>query len=379
MTTYVPPKKNGSGGWIGYVSLAPQTGNGQWQSNPTLAVGDVKVSIDGGALANITTLPAVTPASSKLVKITLSQSEINGDNITIIFSDAAGAEWCDKTINLQTTARQIDDLAYPATSGRSIVVDASGLVDANTVKVGPSGSGTAQTAGDIVANETTIAGYIDTEVAAIKAKTDNLPASPAATSDIPSAATVAAAVWDVDATGHQTQGTFGQAIGDPGADTDTLFALVNTNLDTTVSSRLASASYTAPDNATITAIAGYVDTEVAAIKAVTDLLPDAGALTSIATAASITALHNLSAADVNAEVVDALNVDTYAEPGQGAPPATATLVQKIGYLYKAFRNKKTQTASTFSLFADDASTVDQKATVSDDGTTFTSGEVGTGP
>lgn len=31
----------------------------------------------------------------------------------------------------------------------------------------------------------TIAGYIDTEVAAIKAKTDNLPASPAATGDIP--------------------------------------------------------------------------------------------------------------------------------------------------------------------------------------------------
>lgn len=40
----------------------------------------------------------------------------------------------------------------------------------------------------------TIAGYIDTEVAAIKAKTDNLPASPAATGDIPSAATVASAV-----------------------------------------------------------------------------------------------------------------------------------------------------------------------------------------
>lgn len=47
----------------------------------------------------------------------------------------------------------------------------------------------------------TIAGYIDTEVAAIKAKTDNLPAAPAATGDIPSAATVAAAVLaagDVD-------------------------------------------------------------------------------------------------------------------------------------------------------------------------------------
>lgn len=51
------------------------------------------------------------------------------------------------------------------------------------------------------------------------------------------------------------------------------------NIDTTVSSRLASGSYTAPDNATISAIAGYVDTEVAAIKAKTDNLPAAPAAT----------------------------------------------------------------------------------------------------
>lgn len=44
------------------------------------------------------------------------------------------------------------------------------------------------------------------------------------------------------------------------------------NLDVAVSTRLASASYTSPDNATIAAIAGYVDTEVAAIKAKTDSL-----------------------------------------------------------------------------------------------------------
>lgn len=43
-------------------------------------------------------------------------------------------------------------------------------------------------------------------------------------------------------------------------------------LDAALSSRLASAGYTAPDNATITAIASYVDTEVAAIKAKTDQL-----------------------------------------------------------------------------------------------------------
>jgi hypothetical protein len=58
----------------------------------------------------------------------------------------------------------------------------------------------------------TVAGYIDTEVAAIKAKTDNLPASPAATSDIPSAAAVADAVWDEARAGHVTSGTFGEGV-----------------------------------------------------------------------------------------------------------------------------------------------------------------------
>lgn len=90
-------------------------------------------------------------------------------------------------------------------------------------------------------------------------------------------------------------------------------------------------------------------------------------------------LSGLTAAEVNAEVVDALNVDTYAEPGQGAPAATASLAAKIGYLYKAWRNKKTQTATTLSIFNDAGDTVDQKATVSDDGSTFSKGEIGSGP
>ena len=56
-----------------------------------------------------------------------------------------------------------------------------------------------------------------------------------------------------------------------------------------------------------------------------------------------------------------------------------SLVKKIGYLYKFLRNKITQDATTLKVYADDASTVDQKATVSDDGTTYTRGEIGTGP
>lgn len=44
-----------------------------------------------------------------------------------------------------------------------------------------------------------------------------------------SAAQVADAVWDEDATAHQTQGTFGQAIGDPVLDTNTIYKAVVTD------------------------------------------------------------------------------------------------------------------------------------------------------
>jgi len=101
-----------------------------------------------------------------------------------------------------------------------------------------------------------------------------------------------------------------------------------------------------------------------------------------AAGAGLTDMGGMSSAmkaEVNSEVLDVINADTFAEPGQGAPGATVSLAAKIGYLYKAWRNKSTMTSTTYSLFADDASTVDQKATVSDDGTTATINEKASGP
>jgi len=117
---------------------------------------------------------------------------------------------------------------------------------------------------------------------------------------------------------------------------------------------------------------------------VDDLPTNAELATALGTAddavlAAIAALNNLSAADVNAQVLDCLATDTYAEPGQGTPAATTTLAVKINYLYKLMRNKFTQTSTTQNFYADDASTVDHKATVSDDGSTFTRGEIASGP
>jgi len=191
------PKKNTA--YIFDIALVDVAGNAAFKSNPTIATGDFKVSTDNGALANLATLPAVNPASSIIVKVSLSASEMNGDKIMIQCIDAAGSEWGDAFIFLDTTTQTIDDMV------------------------------------------------------------------------------------------------------------------------------------------------------------------------------------NLTAAQVNTEVVDALNVDTYAEPGQGVPAATTSIAAKIGYLYKFLRNKTTQTSTTLSVFDDAGSTVDQKSTVSDDGTTATRNEIASGP
>jgi hypothetical protein len=94
---------------------------------------------------------------------------------------------------------------------------------------------------------------------------------------------------------------------------------------------------------------------------------------------SVGALGAQAKSDVNAEVLDVLNVDTFAQPGQGTPAATNTIRLMVAYLFKAWRNKATQTATEYDLYNDDAATVDQKATFADDGTTATRGEIATGP
>lgn len=198
------------------------------------------------------------------------------------------------------------------------VVD-SILVD--TAEIGVAGAGLTALATQASVN--TIDDFLDTEVAAIKAQTDLIPAAPAAVGDIPTAAVVADAVWDEALAGHLGAGSTGSALNGAGAAGDpwgtalpgayaagTAGKIVGDALDAAVSSRLATAGYTAPDNATITAIAAdtaailvdtaeigvagagltalatqasvntiddFLDTEVAAIKAKTDLIPAAPA------------------------------------------------------------------------------------------------------
>lgn len=84
-------------------------------------------------------------------------------------------------------------------------------------------------------------------------------------------------------------------------------------------------------------------------------------LDAVALEATVAALNDLSAAQVNAEVVDAVGTDTLAEMSQGAPPLAPTMRQALNYLYRELvRNKvvvDTNTANQKQVFADDGSTI----------------------
>jgi hypothetical protein len=82
--------------------------------------------------------------------------------------------------------------------------------------------------------------------------------------------------------------------------------------------------------------------------------------------------------EVNAEVVDTLNVDTYDEPGDEELAVDTTLVKKIGYLYKFLRNKIVQTETKQHVYNAAEDNIDQSADVSDDGSEFIRGEFGAG-
>lgn len=116
---------------------------------------------------------------------------------------------------------------------------------------------------------------------------------------------------------------------------------------------------------------GRLDLIQDAIKAVTDNLPNSGALTDLATAASIVALNDISAADVNAQVSDVIKTDTIAELS-AVPAATPTLEDAIMWIYMLLRNKRvTDNTGGEDRIHNDADTVISEATISGTATAVT--------
>lgn len=98
---YNPPVKGED--FVFYVALVDMTTRG-FKVNPTIAAGDFKVKKDNGAPANLTTLPAVDDAAEIWVKVTISATEMNADNVCIQAIDQTTTkEWQDWGISIPTT------------------------------------------------------------------------------------------------------------------------------------------------------------------------------------------------------------------------------------------------------------------------------------
>ena len=99
---YNPPKRGED--FIFYIGVEDYANPGNFKTNPTIAAGDFQVSKDGGAFANLTTLPDVDPDAGRAVKVSLSATEMTADNVVIQGVDqTAPKEWADIIIAIPTT------------------------------------------------------------------------------------------------------------------------------------------------------------------------------------------------------------------------------------------------------------------------------------
>jgi len=209
----------------------------------------------------------------------------------------------------------------------------------------------------------------------------------------PTAAAVADAVWDEARSAHTTAGSFGEGVKVESLNTQAK-ADVNAEADTAISdASLATAAALSTAQADLDTLTGTDGVTLATSQPNyapnTTTPPTAAAIraevdsNSTQLAAIVADTNELQTDLVNGGRLDlildsilAALDDPRGEPGAGAPPVNPDAMTKLDYLYKAWRNKKEQTSSAFSLYDDAGTTVDHQATVSDDGTTATFGEIG---
>jgi hypothetical protein len=290
----------------------------------TWAAGDVKISKDGAAAANITTLPTIV-SGIDLWDFSLSATEMQAKQITVWIKDATGELVYEDAFIINTTG---DSSAQHVTPR-----DVDLLTEAEVQR----------SAGLI----------LSTTVATVNSQTEFVLTDGAATDDMYNKAQNGLClIGDVSDSGHKTFGFVSDYVGG--------------NKTVTITEAPA---FTVVAGDTFDILAPTVTVDVS----------------SLATAASITTLQSdvtdlgtnkATPAQVNTEVLDVLNTDTFTELTTD-PGASPTLTQMIRYLYMQTRNRRTTTTSggsgTIKVYLNDGTTEWITCTYSDDDTTADKG------
>lgn len=307
----------------------------------TPAAGDVKVSKDRGAGANITTLPTVV-TSINTWSWPLSATEMEAQEVEVIVVDAATKAVKDQGFRITTLPPGALYTGKASAGGANTITIPTGLnIKGGQVLDLHGGTGAGQS---LVVNS-----YVSgTGVVTMENNWGTQPDSTSLYTVWPGPVAPATTVPAVDVTKWN-----GTAVATP---------------DTAGFPKVTVKSGTGTGEVNLSGgnLAGSVASVVGAVGSVTGNVGGnvVGSVGSLATQAK---------ADVNAEVNDVLNVDASAEPA-AVPAANASLGAKLRWLFLKARNKATQTATTQTVLADDGTTPVATSTVSDDGTTATRGK-----
>jgi len=273
------------------------------KENPTIELLDFAISINGtGAWETLDNLPAVSPAGYASILITLSAAETTaasgGFILFRVADNSGGGGWTGGYFEKRVRA-------YGTATSNDVTTITSAL--------------------------TTIDDFLDTEIAAIKARTDNLPTDPADASDIATSFTTLTNKLTAyvqllarkDAGIATTNATELTAINTAGGtfsnQTDSVEALRD---------RGDAAWITATGFATSAALT-TVDGNVTAIKAKTDNLPASPASTTNITAGTITTVTNLTNAPTNGDLTATMKASV-TMAATAATPIAASVTGNVG-------------------------------------------------
>jgi hypothetical protein len=148
---YVTPPTKGVAFDFG-IFLDSQADANVFQTNPTLADGDVVVWQDWTYLGNIDSLPVVV-GGSKLVHGTLSAAEMNADEwVIVLFSDQAGGEWKDRALMIMLMEAVTPEVLV-------VEIDVAALADMFNTNSGETGGAAVagSVVGEILSNVNTVA------------------------------------------------------------------------------------------------------------------------------------------------------------------------------------------------------------------------------
>lgn len=285
-----------------------------FESTPvTIASGDCKVSQDGGSFANITSNSALfAHVAGGIYKCDLTATEMQGKQIVVKIVDQTGTkEWEDQCIIITTVNHasaeipsiwsQPQSIAAGAITAASIASDAitaakiaDGAIDAATFASGAINAAAiasdaitaAKIADGAIDAATFAAGAINAAAIAADAITDAKVASDVTIASVTGAVgsvtgnvggNVTGSVGSVAAGGITASSIATDALGALELASDAVSEIAAAVWDLATSGHVTAGTFGAQLKTLLDTIATYIDTEIAAIKAKTDLIPAAPA------------------------------------------------------------------------------------------------------